>query len=152
MNSAGNSRRRVIRFAAVGVASTGLYLVIYVVTRSALGPQMSNLIALLISAMANTVLNKRVTFEVGGRTSTRTHVQGLLVFALGAGLTSAALSALHATDHDPGRVLEVVVLLAATALATVVRFFLFSRWIFRHAHAENATDGSSLSSSPPPTL
>jgi len=152
VNSAATSRRRVVRFAAVGIASTGLYLVIYVVTRSALGAQVSNLIALLLSAMANTVLNKRVTFEVAGRTSTRTHVQGLLVFALGAALTSGALSVLHASVHDPGRVLEVAVLLAATALATVVRFFLFSRWIFRHSHAESRAGDSTLSRSQPPTV
>jgi putative flippase GtrA len=156
VNSPPSSRRRVVRFAAVGVASTGLYLIIYVVTRLALGAQASNLIALLLSAMANTVLNKRLTFEVGGRTSARTHVQGLLVFALGAALTSGALSILHALVHDPGRVLEVAVLLAATAVATVVRFFLFSRWIFRHSAAGSGVDGagagSSLSQTQPPTL
>lgn len=91
---------------------------------------MANFVGLLISALANTAMNKRATFGLGGRTSRREHLQGLAVFSLGIGLTSAALWVLHRAVHHPGRLLEVLVLLVATAIVTVVRFVLFSRWIF----------------------
>ena len=48
----------------------------------------------------------------------------------GAALTSGALSALTAVDAHPGRALELAVLLAASAAATLLRFVLFRRWIF----------------------
>lgn len=139
-------RGRAIRFAGVGVVCTVLYLVIFVLLRKSLGAQVANLVALLVSALANTVLNKRLTFGLGGRPGPREHGQGLAVFALGAALTSGALSALHAADPGAGRLLEVVVLVTATAVATVVRFVLFSRWIFASPAApsgeERPSDGA----------
>lgn len=123
-------RGRAVRFAAVGVASTILYLLIFVMLRGSLGAQLANFTALLLSAVANTMLNKRLTFGLAGRTGPREQAQGLAVFALGAALTSGALSVLHAADPSAGRLLEVTVLVAATAVATVVRFILFSRWVF----------------------
>ena len=123
-------RGRAVRFAGVGVTSTVLYLAVFVLIRGGVGAQVANLVALLVSAVANTVLNKRLTFGLRGRPGPREHAQGLAVFALGAVLTSGALAALHASDRTAGRLLEVGVLIAATAVATVVRFVLFSRWIF----------------------
>lgn len=130
MATASKLRGRAVRFAGVGIVCTVLYLVIFVLLRDGLGAQWANLVALLMSAVANTVLNKRLTFGIAGRPGPREHAQGLAVFALGAALTSGALSALHAADPRAGRLLEVLVLVAATALATVVRFVLFSRWVF----------------------
>lgn len=130
MVSMTRKRRRVISFAAVGVASTVLYLVLYLLLRRVLDAQPANLLALLVCALTNTAANRRMTFEVAGRTTARMHVQGLLVFALGAGLTSGALALLGAARPQSGSLLEVTVLVVATAVATVVRFVLFSRWIF----------------------
>ncbi|MEP6814534.1 MAG: GtrA family protein [Marmoricola sp.] len=123
-------RGQVVRFALVGVASTVLYLALYLLLRRALDAQPANLLALLICALTNTAVNRRVTFGVAGRTTARMHAQGLAVFALGAGLTSAALALLHAVQPDAGSLLEATVLVLATAVATAVRFVLFSRWIF----------------------
>lgn len=130
MTPASMARGRAVRFAGVGIFCTVLYLVMFVLLRNGLGAQWANLLALLVSALANTVLNKRLTFGMAGRPGAREHVQGLAVFALGAALTSGALSVLHAADPGAGRVLEVVVLVVATGVATVVRFVLFSRWVF----------------------
>jgi putative flippase GtrA len=124
-----------VRFAGVGVASTVVYLVVFVSLRTMCGAQLANLLALLISALTNTAWNRRLTFRIAGRTGLRAHLQGLAVFALGAALTSGALYALHALVHKPALLLEVAVLLAATAVATLVRFVLFSRWVFRSSTA-----------------
>ena len=94
--------RQLVRFAAVGVASTLAYLALFVATRGVLGAQPANLLALLVTAVANTAANRRLTFGITGRRHAgRHHLQGLLAFALGLALTSGSLAALHAAAHPP---------------------------------------------------
>jgi putative flippase GtrA len=124
--------RQVVRFAAVGVASTLLYLLLFVLLRNGMGAQPANLLALLISAIANTAANRRLTFDVRGRVGAGRHqFQGLLVFAVGLGLTSGSLAVLQLLTGNPPRALELVVLVLANLLATVVRFVLLRGWVFR---------------------
>jgi putative flippase GtrA len=119
-----------IRFAGIGVVSTLAYLVLFLLLSGPLGSQPANFLALLVTAVANTSANRRLTFGITGRTGARAHTQGLAVFALGLGFTAGALAGLHAVVADPGRLLELAVLLAASATSTVVRFIAFRRWIF----------------------
>ncbi|WP_435795912.1 glycosyltransferase [Micromonospora taraxaci] len=117
--------RQLVRFAAVGVASTLAYLVLFVATRGALGAQPANLLALLVTAVANTAANRRLTFGITGRRHVgRHHVQGLLAFALGLALTSGSLAVLHAVHAVPAPPVELAVLVAANLAATVLRFVL----------------------------
>ncbi|MEU7653174.1 bifunctional glycosyltransferase family 2/GtrA family protein [Micromonospora taraxaci] len=117
--------RQLFRFAAVGVASTLVYLVLFVATRGALGAQPANLLALLVTAVANTAANRRLTFGITGRRHVgRHHVQGLLAFALGLALTSGSLAVLHVVHAVPARPVELAVLVAANLAATVLRFVL----------------------------
>ncbi|OLR94033.1 bifunctional glycosyltransferase family 2/GtrA family protein [Actinokineospora bangkokensis] len=130
--------RQLVRFAAIGVLSTAAYLVLYVLLRGGIGPQPANFIALLVTAVANTAANRRLTFGVRGTEGAARHqFQGLLVFALGLGLTSGSLALLHGLT-EPGRGLEVVVLVAANLTATILRFLLLRGWVFRR------TDQSAL--------
>ncbi|MGW4681520.1 glycosyltransferase [Micromonospora taraxaci] len=116
---------QLVRFAAVGVASTLAYLVLFVATRGALGAQPANLLALLVTAVANTAANRRLTFGITGRRHVgRHHVQGLLAFALGLALTSGSLAVLHAVHAVPAPPVELAVLVAANLAATVLRFVL----------------------------
>lgn len=118
-----------VRFAAVGVASTLAYLLLYSLLRGALGPFGANLVALVLTAVANTAANRRLTFGIRGTAGAATHqVQGLIVFALGLALTTGALAVLPA---GAGHLVELAVLVAANALATVLRFVAFRSWIFR---------------------
>ncbi|WP_374102603.1 glycosyltransferase [Micromonospora sp. D93] len=117
--------RQLVRFAAVGVASTLAYLLLFVATRGLLGAQPANLLALLVTAVANTAANRRLTFGISGRRhAARHHAQGLLAFALGLALTSGALAVLHAVSAVPARPVELAVLVAANLAATVLRFVL----------------------------
>jgi putative flippase GtrA len=122
-----------VRFAAIGVASTLAYLLLFVLFRGAIGAQPANLLALLLTAVANTATNRRVTFGRTGRTPLRVHGQGLAVFALGVGVTSGALAVLSAAVAAPGLALQLAVLIAASTVATALRFVLFRRWIFPSA-------------------
>ncbi|MFB9377838.1 glycosyltransferase [Kineococcus gynurae] len=120
------------RFVGVGVLSTIAYAVLYLLLHHVAGAQVANFLALLITAVANTALNRRLTFGVRGRRgATRHQAQGLLVFLLGWALTSGSLLALHALDPDVARGPELAVLTAANLAATVLRFLLLRSWVFR---------------------
>ena len=60
------------------------------------GAQAANLVALLLTAIANTAANRRFTFGVAGASkAARHHVEGLIVFAIALAITSGALALLH---------------------------------------------------------
>ncbi|WP_244197395.1 GtrA family protein, partial [Amycolatopsis coloradensis] len=118
-------------FAAVGVASTIAYLVLFLLLRTFTGAQAANLVALLVTAIGNTTLNRRLTFGIRGRRGSGLHqFQGLIVFCIGLGLTSGTLALLH-TVTAPGLPLEITALVLANLAATVVRFLLLRGWVFR---------------------
>ena len=122
--------RQLVRFAAVGVASTLAYLALFLLLQPGLGAQAANLLALLVTAVANTATNRRFTFGVRGHAKRATHqAQGLVVFMLGLGLTSGSLALVHASGLS-GRTAESFVLVAANLLATVLRFLLLRAWVF----------------------
>jgi len=127
-----------IRFAAIGVLSTLAYLALFVLLRAPLGAQVANFTALLITAVANTSANRRFTFGVRGAGAARHQAQGLIVFALGLGLTSGSLALLTNTHTHPSRPVELSVLIAANLAATVLRFVLMREWVF--ARATNRKD------------
>jgi putative flippase GtrA len=119
--------RQLVRFAAVGVVSTVAYLVLFLLLRNLLSAQFANLLALLLTAIGNTAANRRLTFGVVGRTGVARHqAQGLAVFALGLGLTSGSLAALHVVSSTPTRWVELSILVLANLAATLLRFLLFA--------------------------
>ncbi|HET7902797.1 MAG TPA: glycosyltransferase [Candidatus Nanopelagicales bacterium] len=126
---------QLLRFAAIGVASTLAYLALFLLLRGALGAQGANLAALLLTAVANTAANRRLTFGVRGAADRFRHqLQGLVVFAIGLGLTSASLAVLGAVAPGASRGVEVAVLIGASVAATLVRFLLFRSWVFPRRH------------------
>jgi putative flippase GtrA len=123
---------QVVRFGAIGVASTAAYLLLFLLLHPTFGAQPANLIALLATALGNTAANRRFTFGLRGATAAGRHqLQGLVVFALGLGLTSGALALMSALVSQPSRWLEVGVLIVANLAATVLRFVLLREWVFR---------------------
>ena len=118
---------QVVCFAAVGIASTIAYVLLYLLLRGAMSAQAANVLSLLVTAVANTAANRRLTFGISGRRHAARHqVKGLIAFGIGLALTSGALAVLH----SPSRGLEVSVLVAANLVATVVRFVLYRTWVF----------------------
>jgi putative flippase GtrA len=127
---------QMVRFVAVGIVSTLAYLVLFSLLRHGLDAQLANFVALLTTAIANTAANRRLTFGITGRRHAGRHqAQGLFVFALGLGLTSGSLVALHALTATPAPAAELAVLVLANLAATVLRFVLLRAWMFHRRPA-----------------
>jgi putative flippase GtrA len=121
----------VARFMGVGVLSTLAYALLFLLLRGPLGPAGANILALALTAVANTAANRWLTFGIRGRTGlVRHHVAGFIVFLLTVGLTSGALAVLHGLVPAPPRALELAVLVAASTVATVTRYVALRSWVF----------------------
>jgi putative flippase GtrA len=130
----GELRPQIASFAVVGIASTVAYVLLYLLLRGVVPAQAANVVTLLVTAVANTAANRRVTFGISGRLHAARHqVKGLIAFGIGLVLTSGALAALPA---HTSRSLEVSVLVAANLVATVIRFVLYRTWVFGKSRAD----------------
>ena len=125
--TAGGLPLQIARFAVIGVASTIAYVALFLLLRLVLPAQAANVVGLLLTAVANTAANRRLTFGISGRQHAARHqVKGLIAFGIGLALTSGALAALHSANRG----VEVLVLIAANLVATVIRFLLYRHWVF----------------------
>jgi putative flippase GtrA len=127
-----DTRRQLAAFAVVGALSALTYLLLFLLLREVATDQEANLGAVLVSTLGNTSANRRWTFGGAHETGAgRAQLQGLAVASIGLAITGGALALLHHAVPAAPLVVEIGVLVIATAAATVVRFALFSRWIFR---------------------
>jgi glycosyltransferase involved in cell wall biosynthesis/putative flippase GtrA len=118
--------RQIVSFAKVGVVSTVVSLVLFLMLRGATGPVVANLIAVGATALGNTWANRRYTFGYRGRSRRSRHYFGGVVISIaGLGVSSLALASVD------GSVAQVMVLLASWAAVTVARFGLLRNWVFR---------------------
>ena len=137
---------RVARFMAIGAASTLAYALLFVTLAGAIGSAAANVVALTLTAVANTATNRRFTFGVRGRQRiVRDHLGGLLVYLLALALTDATLVLLHRLDPRPARMLEVSALVLASLCATAARYVGMSSWLFTSARSARQEPVRSLS-------
>jgi putative flippase GtrA len=128
--------RQLASFGTIGVVSTAAYVIIYAWLRQAMPAAAANAVALLVTAVGNTAANRRLTFEVRGRTGlARDHAAGLLALGVALALTTAAVGALDLLAPNRGRTLEIAVLVLANLAATLARFALLRVAIARRAGA-----------------
>jgi putative flippase GtrA len=127
--------REVLVFAAIGVVSTAAYAVCYLLLRTATGPTAANALSLVVTAFGNTAANRRLTFGVrGARSMLRDQVGGLIALAVALAVTTASVNLLDLLVPHVGRIVELAILVAANALATVARFVLLRGWIAADRH------------------
>ena len=133
----------VARFLGVGVLSTLAYVALYLALHGALGAAGANAAALAITAVGNTAANRRLTFGVRGRDGAiGHHARGAAVYVLTLGLTTAALACLHGLSAHPARAVEIAVLVASSAVATITRYVALRTWVFAVAHRRAAAPAS----------
>src|SRR6202035_1091391 len=106
--------RQLRSFAAIGILCTLAYIACYSALRLALAAPIANAISLLLTAIANTAVNRRFTFRAQGNgDAARDQVGGLAAFGIALGLTTFTIAALRVVAPDASRLLELVVLVAA---------------------------------------
>jgi putative flippase GtrA len=122
---AGQLRRQLVSFGAIGIVSTIAYVGVYALLREAIPAPAANALALVVTAVGNTEANRRLTFSVGrSQGQARDHAAGLVALAVAMAITSASLAVLPIIAPHHGRLSEIAVLVAANAVATLVRFLL----------------------------
>ncbi|GAA4022366.1 bifunctional glycosyltransferase family 2/GtrA family protein [Allokutzneria multivorans] len=130
---------QLVRFAAIGVVSTVVYLALYALLRPMMGAFSANAVSLLLCAVGNTAANRFFTFGVRGQEGRmRAQFEGLVVFALGLGLTSGSLWLLEKLALGGGTAVELLVLCLANAAATLLRFVLYRNWVFRPGRGKDS--------------
>ncbi|HEX6361023.1 GtrA family protein [Actinophytocola sp.] len=120
-------RFQFVRFAAVGVVNTALSLAVYLLFRTVLSATAANVLATVLTTIAGTSANGRVTF--GGSVHMRHHVKSMAVTGLGVVITTAAVDMVVGA----GQLAELAVLIVASAVAGAVRFVLMRHWVFGSA-------------------
>ena len=132
---------QVARFICVGALSTLAYALLFLGLRIPLGAEAANGLALAVTAVGNTAANRRLTFRLRGRRGLlRQHTLGAVVYLLTLALTTGALLVLHGIEARPPRGVELAVLVAASAAATITRFVALRSWVFaRRSRAQRIT-------------
>lgn len=114
-------------------------MVLYLLLRRVTTSEAANAVSLFVTAMANTAVNRRITFGIRGSThATRHQVQGLMAFVAGLLVTSAALAIFNALSPKHSHFSEAAVLVGASLIATGLRFALYRWWVFRPRQAPPA--------------
>jgi putative flippase GtrA len=107
------------------------YALLYLLLRVWLSGPLANALGLALTAPVNTQLNRRYTFGVRGRAGlVPQHVAGALVYMLTLALTEGVLLILRALVAHPSHLMEVVVLVTASAVATLSRYYALRSWAF----------------------
>ncbi|GJF29415.1 glycosyl transferase [Kitasatospora sp. NE20-6] len=123
-------------FAIVGTLSTLAYVLLYLGMRQLVPALLANFLALGVTAVLNTAANRRFTFGVTGRRDALKHqIEGGIAFVVGLLLSSGAIALLGAASPSAGHSAELATLVAANALATLIRFLLLRVWVFNPKRA-----------------
>ena len=138
------------RYASVGILSSIAYLAIFLMLRNPLGMFVANLVAAAATATLNTLAHTLFTFRAkhGGHIR-QAALAGALSFAVGIGLTSAALAFTDLIGRTT-TLAEGIAILAGMVAASCVRFVLLREWAYRnHTRAARSNQGAALDSEGP---
>ncbi|WP_445154023.1 GtrA family protein [Arthrobacter sp. Hor0625] len=126
--------RQLLRFTGVGVICTVTSLALYAFLRPWIGAQPANAVALVLTSLMNTALNRRLTFKITERhRMKRDHLNGIIVILVALLITGGSLGVLHWINPDATVADELWTTTLSGFLATAVRFTLLRHWIFRRA-------------------
>ncbi len=126
--------RQLLRFTGVGIVCTASSLAIYALLRPWIDPQLANAVALIVTSLMNTALNRRLTFKITGRKKrAQDHLSGAIVIGIALVITGGSLGLLHLFRPEATVTEELWTTTLSGFVATAVRFTLLRHWIFRRA-------------------
>ena len=132
---------QLVTFGLIGVGSTIAYAILYLLLRTHAHAQVANALALFVTAVGNTLINRRFTFGVRERRGIAGDLlAGFVALGLALLITSAAVAILGVVAPSAGRVVEIAVLTAANVLATLMRFVVLRTWIGSRAGSRNGRE------------
>lgn len=135
-----NTGAQILHFIDVGIISTVLYAVLFLFGVQIVSATAANIIALLVSTVANTALNRGHTFGVRSpHTRLISQLKGLAAFGLCLAFTSAGLAIADGFTGAWATIGTLAVLTIANLAATVVRFVLMRTWVFAHGSHRRST-------------
>ena len=138
-------RTQLLTFGVIGVGSTIAYAILYLLLRTHAHAQVANALALLVTAVGNTLINRRFTFGVRERRGIAGDlIAGFVALGLALLITSAAVAILGVVAPSAGRVVEIAVLTAANVLATLMRFVVLRTWIGSRAGSSNGREVATI--------
>jgi putative flippase GtrA len=128
---AGELARQLRSFAAIGIACTAAFALLYAGLRGAgVPPLRANALALASTMGINFWANRRLTFAGTGGSLARQLAGYAVAYLVGLGASSVALLALESLLARPRGALDAMVAVAASLVATAVRFVLLRTWVF----------------------
>ena len=126
--------RQVLMFASIGIASTIAYAIVYALLRVLASTAIANVLALVMTSLANTAANRRFTFGVRAQTGFwQDQLAGMGALGVAIAMTTAAIAVLHVTAPHAGVLAEIALLTGANAAATITRFYLLRVWFERRS-------------------
>ena len=129
---------QIARFASIGLVSTVLFGALFLLLFNPLGPFLADIVALAVCTVANTSANRRYTFSLRGRRRRVRHQLAALVVALLPLALNLLTLALMVGAGVTSAVAMVVALTLVNAVASLARFALLARWVFRPEPASKA--------------
>jgi putative flippase GtrA len=128
---AGDLSHQLRSFAAIGIACTAAFALLYAGLRDAgVSALAANALALASTMGINFWANRRVTFDAGGGDLARQLAGYAVAYLLGLAASTVALLALDELLADPHGALDAMAAVAAGVVATAVRFVLMRAWVF----------------------
>ena len=119
--------RQTVTYASIGLVSTAVSLVIFLLLRDQIGAVWANVVGFTATAVGNNWANRRWTFHRRSDEDRRWRmVTTFTVFAISLLVTSLALAAV---DGNPTA--ELVVLAITWTAAAIFRFVVLRQWVYR---------------------
>src|SRR5690349_9798843 len=99
---------QLVTFGVIGVGSTIAYAILYLLLRTGAHAQVANAVALFLTAIGNTLINRRFTFGVRERRGVAGDlIAGFVALALALLITSSAVAILGVVAPSASRAVEI---------------------------------------------
>ena len=132
------------RYVVAGGVGTLVNALVYLLLRNWWDLLPANLVALVLSTLVSTEVNRRFTFSGEQGHAWRAHVQTVGTIAFYAVYSSGVLLALTAVVDRPTPLLESVTVAAASVLGGAARFLLLRFWVFDSAPSAETSPGTRI--------